>query len=201
MCFALYTVTALLMNKITPNYRSIFYFKFCTECHVVLFVCRAIISPFVLQNVHRLTRAKIFRKFFRRVIIGLGRVGFYMKQTKLNCAGGFCIFFSIDRRVRSSGSPIPIFRFCRPGLTRSAAGHKNVDSVNERNWRFLFPSWRSSSRVLFYAPPLHSSSDSVVRKNADWILDFTSFSAPHLSARAEDAFSVYPYDLPRKRNY
>lgn len=75
--------------------------------------------------------------------------------------------------MHPSESPVPIFRFCRAGLTRDAAGHKNVDSVNERNWRFLFSSWRSSSRALFYAPPSRSSSDSVVRRNADWILDFT----------------------------
>lgn len=60
--------------------------------------------------------------------------------------------------------------FYRSG--RIAAKHKNVDNVNERNWRFLFSSWRSSSCALFYAPP-SSSFDSIVRRNADWILDFT----------------------------
>jgi len=114
--------------------------------------------------------------------------GLHMKQTKLNYVGGFCVFFiDRDRRMRSSESPIPIFRL-RPGLTRNVTEHKNVDSANERNWRFLFSSWRSSSHVLFYAPPLHSSSDSVVRKNTDWILDFTSFSAPHLSVHARTLF-------------
>jgi len=98
-----------------------------------------------------------------------------MKQTKFNCVSVDSAFFvDHDRRVRPSESLVPIFRLCRPGLTRSAAGHKNVDSVNERNWRFLFPSWRSSSRVLFYAPPLHTARPTVsLGKNADWILAFT----------------------------
>lgn len=127
-------------------------------------------------------------KFFRRVIIGLGHVGFiWNKQSSTTPVGSAFFFIDRDRRMRSSESPIPIFRL-RPGLTRNVAEHKNVDSANERNWRFLFPSWRSSSHVLFYAPPLHSSSDSVVRKNTDWILDFTSFSAPHLLVHTRTLF-------------
>lgn len=135
-------------------------------------------------------------KFFCHVIIGTRSWASY-ETNKAAPSCGFCIFF-IDRgrRVRSSESPIPIFRLCRPGLTRSAAGHKNVDSVNERNWRFLFPSWRSSSRVLFYAPPLHGSSDSVVRKNADWILDFTCFSGASPLGPREDAFFGSSVNLP-----
>lgn len=135
-------------------------------------MCCAIVSC-LLYGLYRLASAtsKLFRtaKFFRRVIIA----GFVWNKQSSTASVGSAFFC----RLRPTSAfrrkvPVPIFRLCRPGLTRSVAGHKNVDSVNEWNWRFLFPSWRSSRRVLFYAPLLHSSSDSVVRKNADWILDF-----------------------------
>lgn len=162
----------------------------------MLFTCCAIVSC-SLYGLYRLASAtpKLFRtaKFFRRVIIA----GFvWNKQSSTASVSSTFFCRSQPTSAFRRKVPVPIFRLCRPGLTRSVAEHKNVDSVNEWNWRFLFPSWRSSRRVLFYAPPLHSSSDSVVRKNADWILDFTyererereSFSVPHFSVRVRTLF-------------
>lgn len=114
------------------------------------------------------------------------------------------IFFVVrNRRVHPSESPVPIFRLCRAGLTRDAAGHKNVDSVNERNWRFLFPSWRSSSRTLFYAPPSSAARPTASLGETQigyWILR-TSLSAPTVLDPCEDPCFLGIYDLSRKRNY
>lgn len=81
------------------------------------------------------------------------------------------IFFPLLFRSGRAYQKAPVW-FLSNLASRDSAKHRNVDNVNERNWRFLFPSWRSSSCAPFCTIP-SSSFDSIVRRNADWILDFT----------------------------
>lgn len=131
---------------------------------VYICVCCALYNFFLRARLFELAYEPFGKtKFLSRVIAELGRgIPDETNKHAWSSIAPVCNFLSIatdaSAFVGESRRP-PIFPSLSTPLTWNATGHKNVDSVNERNWRFLFPSWRPSSRVLFYAPPLHSSSD------------------------------------------